>query len=483
MKIKINGTEQTLDKGLSLSELLKLNNVEMPEMVSVQLNGEFVDKKLFTEIKIKENDQVDFLYFMGGGGKGEEEGEGLETRAIHNKYLKPDPHGALHFPVYDGVAFEFESAEDIEKAFLGTKPAHTYSRITNPTVENFEQRIRNITKSAGAAAVSSGMAAISNLILAVAKNGDNIITTKNIFGNTYSLFEKTLKPWGLETRYVDLKIPKRVEESIDKNTRAIFLETITNPGLEVVDIKQISEIAKRHGILLIADTTVTPLCFVDAKAIGLDIEVLSSTKYVSGGATCVGGLIIDYGTYNWQKNPKLADDAKKYGPLTLIIKLKREVCRNLGACLSPHNAYLQSLGLETLALRISKTCQNALDIAKHLSKQQKVAEVNYPGLENSRNFPVANKQFGGKFGGLLTFNLKSKQEAFRFINQLKLIRRATNLNDNKTLVIHPASTIFCEYDPKLRDEMGVPDTLIRLSVGIEDSKDLIADINQALEAV
>ena len=406
---------------------------------------------------------------------------GFTTKAIHSPFVKKDSHGSLHMPVYDSVSFEFESAEDIEEAFLGKKLHHTYTRITNPTVEHLEQKVKNVTGAFSVIAVASGMAAISNLIIAIAGRGDNIVTTKLIFGNTFSLFERTLKSWGLEVRYADFYKPDSVENLIDKNTRAIFLETITNPQLEVADIKKLSTIAQAKNILVIADTTVTPLYFFNSRDFGVDIEVLSATKYISGGATSVGGLIIDNGTYNWSKIPKLNEDFKKYGQFTLTTKLRREVYRNLGACLSPHNAYLQSLGIETLALRADKSCSNAIAIVGYLSVCKKVKRVNYPGLPDSKYYSVASDQFGKNKGALLTFELSTRDECFRFINKLKMIRRATNINDNKTLVIHPSSTIFCEYGTPLKEEMRVYDTLVRISAGIEDTEDIIHDIKQSLE--
>ena len=408
---------------------------------------------------------------------------GFTTRSIHNKYLKQDPHSSLHFPVYDSVSFEFDSAEDIEKAFLGQKPSHMYSRISNPTVENLEQKVKGITNSFGVVALSSGMAAIANLVLAVALKGDNIITTKYLFGNTYSFFEKTLKPWGLNVKYADLTDASSIDGIIDNRTKIIFLETITNPQLEIADIKALSEVARRNKILLVADTTITPPYLFNSREFGVDIEVLSSTKYISGGATSVGGLIIDNGTFDWLNNDKLKEDAKKQGPHTLVVKLKREVYRNLGACLSPHNAYLQSLGLETLALRADKSCSNTLALAEYLEKQPEINNVNYPGLKSSKYNDISRIQFPNGAGALLTFTLDSKEDCFKFINQLRVIRRATNLNDNKTLILHPASTIFCEYSTELREEMGVSDTLIRLAVGIEDIEDLVDDITQAMEVL
>ncbi|MBU2508705.1 MAG: aminotransferase class V-fold PLP-dependent enzyme [Bacteroidetes bacterium] len=406
---------------------------------------------------------------------------GITTRAIHTRFAKKDPHGSLQMPVYDSASFEFDSAADIENAFTGRKSSHMYSRISNPTVEHFENKVLAITEAFGVLSVSSGMASISNLILTIAGSGDSIITTKRLFGNTYSLFERTLKPWGLTVKYADLNKLETLENLFDKTTRAIFLETITNPQLEVADIEQLAAIAKRHKILVVVDTTITPLFFLNAKSLGIDIEVLSSTKYISGGATSVGGLIIDYGTYDWENNPKLADDAQKFGDAALIAKLRKEVYRNLGTCLSPHNAYLQSLGLETMALRAEASCANTLAIAEYLHSNAKIASVNYPGLEDSPHYQIARKQFRHRCGALLTFDLNSKEECFQFMDKLQFIRRATNLNDNKTLILHPASTIFCEYDARLKAEMGIRETMMRLAVGIEDIEDLFADISQALE--
>ncbi|MFH1836855.1 MAG: aminotransferase class I/II-fold pyridoxal phosphate-dependent enzyme [Candidatus Omnitrophota bacterium] len=405
------------------------------------------------------------------------------TKILHNRFLREDPYGSLHMPVYDNVAFEFKTAEELESAFLGKKPGHMYSRITNPTVEHLEQRLRAVTDAVGVIALSSGMAAISNTIMAIAGSGDNIVTSKHLFGNTYSLFENTLKDWGLETRYTDLTQPGQIEKLIDDKTKAIFFETITNPQLEVVDIKALSKLALEKGILLIADTTLTPPYAFNSGAFGIDIEILSSTKYMSGGATSVGGMIIDNGKYDWSRNTKLRDDVKKYGPFVFINKLRREVYRNLGSCLSPHNAFLQSVGLETLPLRVDVSCRNAGKIAEFLEKSPKVKSVNYPGLESSKYYEIAGKQFGKNPGSLLTFDLGSKEQCFKFMNRLQLIRRATNLQDNRTLILHPASTIFCEYTDKLKAEMNVAETMIRLAVGIEDAEDLISDIKDALEGL
>ena len=408
---------------------------------------------------------------------------GFATSSIHGVHLKTDVHGSLRTPVYDTVAFEFESARDISQAFAGRKPAHTYSRITNPTVEDFEQRIRLISGGSAVVAVSSGMAAITNVILTLAGAGTNIVTSKHLFGNTLSLLEKTLKPWGLEVRYVDMSEPAVVRRAIDENTRAVFLESITNPQLEVADFKAISKITSEESVPLIVDGTVTTPYLFCSREFGVNIEVLSSTKYISGGATSMGGVIIDNGNFDWRNSPRLKDWANKMGPLALLGALRREVYRNVGSCLAPHHAYLHSLGLETMSLRIEKSCSNALDLAGFLQQHQRVLSVNYPGLPESEFHEIASSQFAERYGGILTFDLESREACFALLDNLHLIKRATNVNDNKTLILHPASTIFCEYPDEVLNDIGVRQTMIRLSAGIEDLEDLRNDLERGLAAL
>jgi len=408
---------------------------------------------------------------------------GFATSSIHGVHLKADVHGSLRTPVYDTVAFEFESARDISQAFAGRKPAHTYSRITNPTVEDFEQRIRLISGGSAVVAVSSGMAAITNVILTLAGAGTNIVTSKHLFGNTLSLLEKTLEPWGLEVRYVDMSEPAVVRRAIDENTRAVFLESITNPQLEVADFKAISKITSEESVPLIVDGTVTTPYLFCSREFGVNIEVLSSTKYISGGATSMGGVIIDNGNFDWRKSPRLNDWADKMGPLALLGALRREVYRNVGSCLAPHHAYLHSLGLETMSLRIEKSCSNAHDLAGFLQQHQRISSVNYPGLTKSKFHEIATAQFAKRYGGILTFDLESREACFALLDNLHLIKRATNVNDNKTLILHPASTIFCEYPDEVLNDIGVRQTMIRLSAGIEDLEDLRNDLEKGLAAL
>lgn len=409
--------------------------------------------------------------------------KGFSTRAIHGNSSLRDPKGSLRTPIYDTVAFEHDSSDSLRLTFEGKKLAYAYSRIANPTVSDFEQRLQMISGGIGVLAVSSGMAAISNTILALAGAGSNIVTSKHLFGNTLSLLDKTLRPWGLEVRYVDTDDPEQVAGAIDAKTSAVFIESITNPQLDVPDCRQISEVTAAHRVPLVVDNTLlTPYLF-NCGEHGVSIEILSSTKYISGGATSVGGVIIDHGNFDWQQAPRLQERAAKQGQMALLAALRQEVYRNVGACLAPHNAYLQSLGLETMSLRIEKSCANSMALATYLEKQPLVQGVNYPGLASSPYRDLAAHQFGRRFGGVLTFDLASREECSTFSDALQLVRRATNINDNKTLIIHPASTIFSEYPEEDKLAMGVRPNMLRLSVGIEDYEDLIDDLEEGFKAL
>lgn len=408
--------------------------------------------------------------------------KGFNTKAVHVEYGRKDPYGALNFPVYDGAAFEFEDSDAIENVFNGTTPGFTYTRVGNPTVDFFERKLKNISKAKYALAFASGMAAISNTIMTIASAGDNIVSSKYLFGHTYSLFAKTFAGFGVEVKSVDFCDLESVRAAIDKNTRALFFETITNPQLEIADIAALRAIANEYNILLIADTTMTPPYLSDGEALGLDLEVISTTKFISGGATSVGGAVLDYGRYDWAKNPSLKEWSDKFGGGAFFNRLKKEVFRNLGAAISPHNAYLQSLGLETMALRADKCCTNTLALAKWLEENPKVVGVNYPGLEGNKFFALGKAQY--KYpSSVLTFDLGSKESCFVFMNNLKIARRSTNLCDNKTLVIHPHSTIYSEYSEGQKADMKVTNGVIRVSVGIEDIEDLIEDFSKALELI
>ena len=402
------------------------------------------------------------------------------TRSLNIPFPKKDPHNALTMPIYESVAFEFNSAEDIAANFRGELPAHTYSRTSNPTVEYFETKVKTLTGAHQVLAVTSGMAAISATMLAICKQGDNIISGKNLFGHTVALFEQSLSAYGVETRFVDTTKPELIETLIDKNTRAIYFETVTNPQLEISDISQIAQIANKQGILLIVDSTITPPSVFSSKSLGVHVEVMSTTKFISGGATSFGGLVIDNGLYDWSKNPNCEAFAQKFGKDAFIARLRKNYYRNMGMPMTAHTANYMIAGLDILELRVERCYQNCLKLGEYFQQNQKVTRVDYPGLKSSEYYDLAVKQFCGVPGSVMTFDLESQEECFRFMNRLKIIRRATNLNDNKSLIIHPYSTIYAEFPESIRQKMGIRPGMMRLSVGIEGAEDLIADIEQAL---
>ena len=403
---------------------------------------------------------------------------GFTTRAIHESGLRKEAQGALRFPLYDTAAFGFESAESMADVFYGRQASHAYTRISNPTVETFERKITALEGGVASVAVASGMAAISTTFLNLVASGENIISTASLFGGTYTFFKKILTPFGVETRFVPAEDLAAIEAAIDGNTRAIFIETISNPCMIVADFEEISSIAAKHRIPVIADSTVTTPYLFRARDFGVNVVLHSTTKYVSGGATSMGGVIVDLGNYDWSLSPAL-QDYHRFRDMAFIARLRKEIYRETGSCLAPHNAWLQTLGLETLGLRMERICANAGSMAEYLSTHRAVKSVLYPGLPSSPFHKLAQKQFSG-FGGILSLNLFSKADCFRFLNKLSVISRASNLGDNKTLALHPASTIFAGFTEAEMKGLGVDDTLIRISFGIEDIDDLREDISQAL---
>lgn len=401
------------------------------------------------------------------------------SKVLHVPYDQPDAYHSLNMPMYDTVAFAFDTAEEMEAAFCGKSSGHAYSRITNPTVQFFEKRVRLLQKAMSVTALSSGMAAISCTLMTLAKAGTNIVTSRHLFGNSFSLLKETLAEFGVEIRLCDLTDLEETERMVDENTCAIYLEVITNPQMEVADLQGLSAIGKRYHVPLVADTTTVPFTEFKARNSGINIEILSSTKYLGCG-TSLGGLIIDYGTFNWKQSPKLAQIAKRYGAFAFTAKLKNEIYRNIGSYMAPHPAYMQSLALETLPLRFHRQASTCLTLAERLQKEPRIQSVNYTGLKDNPFYELSLKQFGKYPGAMLTFDLASREACFHWLNHLQLITRATNLFENKTLAIHPASTIFGTFTKEQLADMNVKDTTIRLSVGLEDADALLEDILQAL---
>ena len=388
-----------------------------------------------------------------------------QTQAIHLPYERRDAYDALSVPVYNTLAYEFDNAEQMADAFTDRIKAPDYSRVENPTVTNLERRVAALTGAKHATAFNSGMAAISNTLLALSAQGKNIVTSRHLFGNTYALIDTNLRRFGVEPRFCDLTNIKEVESLVDENTCCIYLEIITNPQLEVADLQALAQIAHKHGAPLVADTTVIPFTQFAANEQGVDIEVVSSSKYISGGATSLGGLVIDYGTtYGGEFGQRL------YG----------EQLFNFGAYMTPQVAYMQTIGLETLDARYRVQSSNALQLAQLLQTLPEIKRVNYVGLQDNPYHQLAQKQFGATAGAMICIDLADRETCFNFINSLQLIHRATNLFDNRSLAIHPASTIFGGFTDEQRAKMDVLDTTIRFSVGLEDVTDLFDDIKQAL---
>lgn len=406
----------------------------------------------------------------------------FEARVLHTPYEKPDAYNALSMPVYNTAAYEFDTAEAMEAAFCGNTSDHAYSRITNPTVQYFEDRVRAITGAMSVTALNSGMAAICNTLMTIGRANANIVTSPHLFGNTFSLLKNTLAAFGMEARFCDLTNPDDVRANIDCNTCALFLEVITNPQLEVADLKLLSSIGKEAGIPLIADTTIVPFSVFHGKEYGIDIEIISSTKYISGGATSIGGLILDNGTFDWSHFITLKHWYEQFGERAFTARLRKEIHRNLGAYMTPQVAYMQTLGLETMQVRFDRQGTTCLELAGRLQALDGIVSVNYTGLKDNPYYKLSTAQFGKYPGAMLTFDLVSREACFAFMNRLKLIRRATNLFDNKTLAIHPASTIYGSFTEELRQSMDISQQTIRLSVGLESVDDLYNDIRQALTA-
>ena len=414
--------------------------------------------------------------------KGDCNNLGFSTRIISSPFKREDAHGAISMPIYRNAAFEFETSQEIADTFQNKLEGHTYTRISNPTVENLERKIMAASGANQVMAVASGMAAISNTFLAIAYQGSNIVTSPHLFGNTFSLFQFTLAEFGVEVRFVNTNSVDEISAAIDENTCAFFCELITNPHMEIANLSEISKILKPRNIPMIVDTTIISWCGFDAKKAGVDIEVVSTTKYVSGGATSIGGAILDYDTFDWARsnNRKLKSVEPASGMSAFMHKIKREIARNIGACMDSETASLQSLGMESLELRYRKMSESAFALAEFLEHNKKVVTVGYTKLKSSHYKKISDQLIDGNPGAMLTFSLSSRSDCFEFMDRLKIIRRATNLFDNKTLIIHPESTIYGTFTADAKKVMGIEDNLLRLSVGLEDVEDLKNDILQAL---
>ena len=408
----------------------------------------------------------------------------LETKLLHGAYTPEDTTGATAFPVFQSTSFAYETAEQLESVFAGREAGFVYSRINNPTLDRFERRITSLEDGLVSVSCASGMAAISTTALALAGAGDEIVSGNSIFGGTYSLFAHTLVRYGITTRFVETTDVDAYRDAVNERTRIIFVETVGNPKLDVPDIRAIAEVAREHGIVLVVDNTVTTPVLCRPRELGADIVIHSTSKYINGHGTAIGGIIVDCGTFDWAspRYTHLKSFHDKVRQFAFAASLRNRFHRDLGSCFSPFSAFLMSIGVESLALRMERHCSNAQRVAEFLDQDQRVEQVRYPGLPNHPNHAVAKQQFTQGYGALLTLRLGTKERCFRFINALQRAQNLANLGDAKTLVIHPASTFCQDATAQERKAMGVTDDLLRFSIGIEHVDDICEDIEQALAA-
>ncbi len=415
-----------------------------------------------------------------------------ETLAIHAGQ-HPDPTtNARAVPIYATSSYVFDDADHAARLFALEQPGNIYTRIMNPTTDVFEQRVAALEGGVGALAFASGQAAETATILNLARAGDTIVSSTSLYGGTYNLFAWTLPKLGITTHFVDGADPSSFAAAIDETTKALYVETVGNPRLDVPDLAAIAEIAHAHGIPLVVDNTFAPLLCRPIDH-GADIVIHSATKWIGGHGTSIGGVVVDGGTFDWRASgrfPDLVEPDPSYhgisyvdaaGPLAFIIKLRVQGLRDTGAALSPFNAFLFLQGLETLPLRIERHAANALAVARWLERDPRVAWVSYPGLPSHPSHGNATRYLEGGFGGVLTFGIRGGREAGRVLcSSLQLFSLLANVGDAKSLVIHPATTTHQQLSDAERAASGATDDLVRLSIGLEHIDDILADLDQGL---
>ncbi|KAB0673275.1 O-acetylhomoserine aminocarboxypropyltransferase/cysteine synthase family protein [Burkholderia territorii] len=418
----------------------------------------------------------------------------LETIAVHGGY-RPDPTTrAVAVPIYQTVAYAFDDTQHGADLFDLKVQGNIYTRIMNPTTDVLEQRIAALEGGIGALALASGQAAVTYAIQTIAEAGDNIVSASSLYGGTYNLFAHTLPQYGITTRFADPRDPASFELLIDARTKAIFAESVGNPLGNVTDIAALAEVAHRHGIPLIVDNTVPSPYLLRPFEHGADIVVHSLTKYLGGHGTSLGGAIVDSGKFPWAQH---ADRFKRlnepdvsyhgvvyteaFGPAAYIGRARVVPLRNMGAAISPFNAFQILQGIETLALRVERISDNALKIAQHLARHEHVEWVNYAGLPDHPDHPLVARYLSGRAPGILTFGVKGGRDGgAKFQDALKLFTRLVNIGDTKSLATHPASTTHRQLSPAELAKAGVKEETVRLSIGIEHIDDLLADLDQAL---
>ncbi|HZG16636.1 MAG TPA: homocysteine synthase [Candidatus Bathyarchaeia archaeon] len=417
----------------------------------------------------------------------------LETLALHGGQEADPTTGSRAVPIYQTSSYVFRDADHAANLFALKEFGNIYSRIMNPTQDVFEKRVALLEGGVGALATASGQAAITFSILNIAGAGDDIVSSSSLYGGTYNLFSHTLPKLGIKVHFVDQSNPENFRTAITDKTKAVFVETIGNPRIDIADLEAIAEIAHEHGVPLIVDNTFASPILARPIEHGADIVVHSTTKFIGGHGTSIGGIIVDSGKFDWNngKFPGLTSPDPSYhgvvyteavGNLAYIIKARVQLQRDIGAAVSPFNSFLFLQGLETLHLRMERHSQNALAVAKFLDAHPAVEWVNYPGLEGNSQYPLAQKYLPNGQGAILTFGIQGGvEEGRKLIESVKLFSHLANVGDSKSLIIHPASTTHQQMTEEEQRLAGVTPTLIRLSVGTEAIDDILADLSQALK--
>jgi len=420
---------------------------------------------------------------------------GFDTLALHGGQVADPTTGARAVPIYQTTSYVFRDTDHARALFALQEVGNIYTRIMNPTSDVLEQRVALLEGGVGALAVASGQAAETLAIMNLAERGDNIVSATSLYGGTYNLFHYTLPRYGIEVKFAAPDDPEAFISNIDDRTRAVFLETVGNPRLNVPDLEAIAKLAHERGVPVIVDNTVPTPYLLRPFEWGADISVHSATKFIGGHGTSIGGLIVDSGKFDWAasgrfKNFTTPDPSyhdlrfADLGAPAFILKARVQLLRDFGPALSPFNAFLFLQGIETLSLRLDRHCQNALGVSKYLSEHSKIEWVNYPGLPSHPSYELARKYMPKGQGALVGFGIKGGHAAGRtFIDSLQLFSHLANIGDAKSLAIHPASTTHSQLTPDEQITTGVTDDFVRLSVGLETLDDLIADLDQALAKV
>jgi O-acetylhomoserine (thiol)-lyase len=404
---------------------------------------------------------------------------GFTTTILHSDRQKNIEHGSLHKPIHTSVAFGYKDARQLAAVFQGREPGYRYGRQGNPTVSALEDKINRMEDGLSTICFSTGMAAIGAIAQALLRRGDHVVSSAFLFGNTNSLWQ-TVAAQGVDVAMVDATDVANVEAAIKPETRVVFVETIANPRTQIADLERIGKLCAERGILYVVDNTMTSPYLFRPKAVGAGLVVNALTKSIAGHGNALGGALTDTGLYDWSRYPHIADSYKKYPTQQWgMAQVRAKALRDFGASLGPEAAHHIAVGSETMALRIERECANALALARMLSADERVSRVHYPGLESHPQHELATKLFRA-YGGLFSFELREDVDCFDYLNRLRLAIPASNLGDTRTLVIPVAHTIFFEMGPERRASMGIAESLIRVSVGIEDTVDLVEDFRQAL---